>query len=96
MLESHPNGSILSIQAQPKARKNGIVGIHAGRLKVAVTQAPEKGKANESIIRVLADALDLGRSQIELLSGQTASTKRLLITGIAPAELEERVNAALP
>ena len=95
MLEPHPEGVILSIQAQPKARKNAITGVHAGRLKVAVTPAPEKGKANGAIIRLLADVLKISRSQIELISGETASAKRLLISKIEQSVLAERIDAAL-
>ena len=72
-----------------------VVGVHAGRLKVAVTQAPEKGKANDAIVRVLAEALELTRSQMELIAGSTAPTKRLLIRGIERDELERRIEAAL-
>ena len=86
-LEKSANGVLLSVQAQPKAGKNRIVGIHDGRLKVAVTQAPEKGKANFALVKVLASALGLRRSQIELVSGATSSKKTFLITGVEMQEL---------
>ena len=76
-LEQTPTGVRLPVQAQPKARKNGLAGTHDGRLKVAVTQAPEQGKANNALVKVLAAALGLRRSQIELVSGATSSKKNL-------------------
>ena len=88
-------GVILPVHAQPGARKNGITGIHAGRLKIAVTQAPEKGKANEAIIKVLSDLLNLKRSQISLLSGDTSQHKRFLIIGGDQAALEQQISALL-
>ncbi|MCY2966797.1 MAG: DUF167 domain-containing protein [Planctomycetota bacterium] len=94
-LQESANGLILPVQAQPGAKKNGVVGEHAGRLKVAVTQAPEKGKANKALIEVLAADLKLKRSQIELLSGETNSQKRFLVTGLTVAELEQRISQAL-
>ena len=53
-LESTGEGVRLPVQALPKARKNEIGPIHAGRLRIAVTAAPEKGKANSAIIKLLA------------------------------------------
>jgi uncharacterized protein YggU (UPF0235/DUF167 family) len=64
-------------------------------LKVAVTQAPERGKANRAIIELLADALGLRKSQITLLSGETSQQKQFLITGIAAEVLAVRVADAV-
>lgn len=83
---------MLSVQAQPGSRKNGIAGVHAGRLKVAVTQAPERGKANKALIEVLADCLGVKRSQITLVSGATASRKKFLIAGVAVDSLRARLD----
>ena len=46
-IEPHPQGVVIAVRAQPGAKKNGITGEHDGALKVSVTQAPEKGKANK-------------------------------------------------
>jgi uncharacterized protein (TIGR00251 family) len=94
--ESTPDGIILAVQAQPGARRNGLVGIHAGRLKVAVTQVAEKGKANAAIIEALADGLRLKRSQVRLISGPTNPQKRLLISGVTEDDLRQRLIDALP
>lgn len=89
--EQTDDGIMLPVQAQPRARKNAIVGIHAGRMKVAVTQAPEKGKAIDAIIKVLASAFDVRRSQISMISGATSTQKRFLITNVNIADLTRRV-----
>jgi uncharacterized protein YggU (UPF0235/DUF167 family) len=60
-------------------------------LKVTVTAAPEKGKANEAIVALLADRLGLRKSDITLVRGATDSNKQFLITGV---ELKA-LNAAL-
>ncbi len=90
-IESTDDGVLLAVRAQAGARKNGVTGVHDGRLKVAVTQAPEKGKANEAIAKVLAAALGLKKSQIELAAGPTSPQKRFRITGITADELRSRV-----
>ena len=81
-LESHPEGVILSVKASAGAKRDELRGEHDGALKVAVTQAPEKGKANKAIIELLAAELQIKKSQIELLSGETTSQKKFLFRGI--------------
>ena len=66
-----------------------------GALKVCVTQAPEKGKANKAIVEVLAKWLGVRKSQIELISGETASQKKFLVREIEQEELAERINTKL-
>lgn len=86
-LESSTNGVILPVRAHAGGRKNAITGEHGGMLKVSVTQAPEKGKANQAIIVLLAQVLGLGKHQISLVAGETSSHKRFLITGASTADL---------
>jgi len=88
-------GVIVPVQAQPGARRNGIVGVHAGRLKVAVTQVAERGKANTALCEALAEGLGVKRSQVTLVSGPTNPQKRFLIAGATVAQVAERVVAAL-
>lgn len=95
-LEDTDEGIILPVLAQPKAKKNALVGTHDGRLKVAITQAPEKGKANDAIIKLLAKSLGLKRSQIELLAGATSSKKRFLLRHVTINELRRRLAECVP
>jgi uncharacterized protein (TIGR00251 family) len=95
-LQSAAEGTILPVHAQPGARKNGVTGVHAGRLKVAVTQAPEKGKANQALVKLLAELLEIKRSQIALVAGETSHHKKFLITGVARATLEQRLSNLSP
>lgn len=81
-IKDHANGCIVRVRAQPGARRAGIVGEQAGALKIAVTAAPERGKANQALIEVLCDELGLKRSQVQLLSGETSRDKRLLLVGM--------------
>jgi len=93
-LQPHPGGTILPVRAQPGARKDEIRGVQDGMLKVAVTQAPERGKANKAIAALLAKALGLKKSQIEIVSGETSRKKQFLIRGIATGELSRRIAAS--
>ncbi len=86
-ISPHAEGCVLSVRAQPRARRNAAVGEQAGALKVAVTAPPDKGRANEAIIEVLAETFGLKRSQVELISGATSRQKKFLLRGISRSEL---------
>jgi hypothetical protein len=90
-LEQQQNGVALPVKAHPGARRNEIRGIQNGMLRVSVTQAPEKGKANKAIVALLAKELSLRKSQIELISGETSAQKRFLLADVSIAELRERI-----
>ena len=47
-------GIVVSVRVQPNASKDRLVGEYAEQLKIAVTVAPEKGKANKAVIKVLS------------------------------------------
>ena len=94
-LQLHELGVILPVKAQPGAKQNAIRGERDGALCVAVTQVAEKGKANKAIVEVLAKGLELKRSQISLVSGETASQKKFLVTGVTLPELQALIAAAI-
>jgi uncharacterized protein (TIGR00251 family) len=80
-LVEHPRGVIVPVRAHAASRKNAILGERDGMLRVAVTAAPEKGKANKAIVDVLSEALGMPKSSIELVSGETSPQKRFLVVG---------------
>jgi uncharacterized protein YggU (UPF0235/DUF167 family) len=90
-LEAHARGFVLPVKATAGARSDAVRGEQDGALKVSVVQVPEKGKANRALVRTLAGALGVRRSQVELLSGATHPTKRFLVTGVTQADLEKRI-----
>jgi hypothetical protein len=94
-LQPHADGVLLPVRAQAAARQNALQGIHDGYLRVSVTQAPEKGKANKAIIKLLADQLGLRRSQIALLAGDTSNRKSLLVRDVTVDELSRRIRVVL-
>lgn len=91
-LTAHAEGTIVPIKAQPGARKNAILGEHAGALRVAVSAAPERGKANEAIRTLLADKLGVRAARIELLSGETSREKKYLIRDTGLEEMRATIS----
>ena len=76
-------GVVVSVKVQPNASRDRVVGEHGDQLKIAVTVAPEKGKANKSVIKVLSRLLGVKSSDIEILSGETSRDKKVLIRNIS-------------
>jgi hypothetical protein len=81
------DGCTVAVRVHPGARKNGVTGIHAGAVKIALTAPPVDGKANEALIAFFAQALHLPRSRIALIAGAVSRTKTLRITGKSAAEV---------
>lgn len=86
------SGVILSIRTQPGSSKNRIVGEYGGRLKLAVTAAQEKGKANKAIIELLADTLRINASSIHIISGESSRDKRFVIEGLTLEDIASSLN----
>ncbi len=82
-LEEKDGGVIVEVKAHPAAKKDAIIGVHDGQLKVDTTSAPEKGKANDAIRKFLAKCFDVGRGDVELVSGHACQKKRFRIDGIS-------------
>ena len=94
-LRKHGDGVVLRVQAVPGSRRNAILGVRNGALRVAVTQVAEKGKANEALIEVLAKQLGLRKSHVGLLAGERSPRKQFLVESITVSELRERITAYL-
>jgi len=84
-------GIIVSVKVQPNASKDRVVGEHADLIKIAVTVAPEKGKANKAVIKVLSKWLGVKASDIQIISGETSRDKKVFIENIN----EEDFNRAI-
>ena len=92
-IEQTPEGLVIQVKALPGSRKNEVRGEQDGMLKVSVTQIPEKGKANKAVREQLGKGLGLHKSQVRLISGETSTHKRFLITGVTIEELRERIDS---
>ncbi len=66
---------ILTVKVTPKASKSEVVGWENDQLKIRIKAVPEKGEANEELIRVLADYFDIPKSQISIIRGHKSRTK---------------------
>lgn len=77
----------LRLRIQPRAARDEIVGPLGDRLKVRITAPPVEGRANAHLIKFLAKAFGVPRSEVQLVSGDTGRDKSIAIR--QPKELPE-------
>lgn len=90
-LKETAQGVYLAIKLQPRASRQQIGEGQGSELKVSVTAPPVDAAANRALIEFLAETLDLSRSSIQLVRGQTSRHKTLLITGITATAIAEKL-----
>ena len=81
---------VLAIRVTPRSAKPGIGGWRAGadgreELEVRVAEAPADGAANDAVVKLLAKALGISRSEVSIISGHASRHKRVA----TPFELQE-------
>jgi uncharacterized protein len=65
----------ITISVSPGARRSELVGRHAGGWKVRVAAPPERNRANEALVDLLASVLELSRESITLVAGHSSRRK---------------------
>ena len=81
-----PSGLSLFIRVTPNAGRDAIDGVDirddgTAVLRVRVSAVPDKGKANAAVVALLAKALDVPKSAVSVVSGETARLKTLAVMG---------------
>ena len=71
----------IHVRVQPRASGNAVLDVRNGQLLVRTTAAPADGKANQAVIKLLAEFLDIAPSRIRLVRGKTQRNKELRVSG---------------
>lgn len=83
----------LQVQVMPNAKRTGVAGMHGDALKIRLQAQPVEGKANEALVRFVADALALPKSAVAVSHG--ATSRRKLLEIIAPGMTADGVRDVL-
>jgi uncharacterized protein len=75
------DGVAFTVRVVPRASRSGLAGERDGALRVRIAAAPVDGAANEELIAVIARALKVARSAVEITSGHHGRTKRIRVAG---------------
>jgi uncharacterized protein (TIGR00251 family) len=80
------------VRVVPRAPRDEIAGFLAdGTLRVRLTAPPVEGRANEALIRLLAEALDVPRSRVRIAGGAGSRSKVVSIGSMTPEEAKRRL-----
>jgi uncharacterized protein len=78
----------LKLRVSPGARRPGFAGRHGDAWKVRVSEPPEDGRANEAVLRLLAETLDVPRTNVALVSGHASRDKIVKLDGLEQSQTE--------
>lgn len=91
-LEAAQGGWALLLKVQPGARRTEVQGVAEDRLRLRLAAPPVEGKANEALLRWLADRLGLRVRDLAIVSGETSRLKRVRFDStLSAAEVEQRL-----
>ena len=90
-IQQKGNAVVFTVKVVPRSSKTAIAGVLGGKLKIKLAAAPEKGKANESLVGFLADTIGVKKNAIKITSGLTSPVKSIEITGVSADFLLSRV-----
>ena len=84
----------LQLRVSPGARRAHVVGRHGDAWKVRVAAPPAGGRANEAVVRLVAETLSLPRDAVTLVSGHGARDKIIQLAGLDQTQIEQRLASA--
>ena len=74
-LREEAGALVLTVHVQPGARRSEVAGIHGDALKVRLAAPPVDGRANDELVRFMAEAFGVPRANVVLLRGTTSRRK---------------------
>lgn len=63
------------VKVKTKAKSEKVEKTDRINFRASVKEAPEKGKANGAVVRLLANYFNVSQSQINIISGSTSKLK---------------------
>jgi uncharacterized protein len=84
----------LNLRISPGAGRSAVVGRHGDAWKLRVAAPPERGRANASVVSLLATSLEIGRPDVRIVSGAVSRDKVVEIVGLTLEEAEQRLASA--
>jgi len=83
----------LNLRVSPGAGRSVVVGRHGDAWKLRVAAPPVRGRANDSVVDLLATSLDLRRPDVRIVGGAVSRDKVVEITGLTLEEAERRLTS---
>ncbi|KPK47948.1 MAG: hypothetical protein AMJ77_01345 [Dehalococcoidia bacterium SM23_28_2] len=84
----------ITVRVSPGASRDAVVGWQGDVLRLRVAAPPQRGKANEATLRLLAAALGVERRRLHIVRGETSRQKVVSVDGLDEAEIRARLSLA--
>ena len=84
-------GAAFAVLVVPKAVRNEVAGKHGDALKIRLIANTVSGIANDTLVKFLSEKLKVERDKVEIAAGLTSAEKMVVVVGVTPAEVEERL-----
>ena len=84
----------LNLRVSPGAGRSAVVGRHGDAWKLRVAAPPERGRANASVVNLLATSLEIRRPDVRIVGGGISRDKVVEIVGLTLEEAERRLASA--
>ena len=85
----------ITVRVQPGARRSEVVGWDGETLRARVQAPAAEGRANEGLLRLLAEVLDVPRSWLSIARGATSRTKVVAVEELTAEQVYERLKRGL-
>ena len=85
-------GVVFAAKIVPASSKTGISGFIDGLVKIKISAAPEKGKANKCLLEFLAKQLGVKKNAVSIISGKTSAVKSVRVVGISAEQLSNKLD----
>jgi uncharacterized protein len=82
---------VFAVRVAPRSSRNAIEGEYQGALKVRLTAPPVDDRANDALVRLLGERLNVPRSAVRIVAGEKSRAKRIEIAGVTRAQVIEMV-----
>ena len=84
----------LRIRVSPGARRTELVGRQGEAWKVRVAAPPERGRANDAVLKLLAERLRISPAELTLVAGRSGRDKVVELRGLGAEEADRRLEGA--
>lgn len=91
-LHNGKSGAALAVRVTPRASRNKIIEVLSdGTVKVHLTAPPVEGKANEALLKFLAEVLDVPVSHLDIVAGATGRDKLVSVIDMDARTLHRKI-----
>jgi len=86
---------VLRVHVQPGAGKTTVQGRHGDALKVSVAAPPQGGRANEAVVKLVAEVAGIKPGAVSVVNGETSRSKQVLLKGLDADAVRDALDLAL-